>query len=134
MLRRLVYVLAALVAFAAAPVHAQDVQASVDRSIVRINESFTLVLRAEGAVRGEPEVAVLAPQFDIVNVSSSRRIAAPHAPVSAGSSTSRPSRPSVIWSAMPPTRVATTARDFHIASVTVSPKPSARLFWSTTAA
>lgn len=50
------------------------VQATVDRAVVRINESFTYVLRAEGAVRGEPEVAPLAAQFDILNSSSSRRI------------------------------------------------------------
>ena len=74
-LRSLACVLAAFVALAAtSPVGAQDVQASVDRSTVRINESFTLVLRAEGAVRGEPEVAALAPQFDILNATSSRRI------------------------------------------------------------
>ena len=30
--------------------------------------------------------------------------------------------------------VATTGRAFHIASATVSPKPSARLFWTTTSA
>ena len=43
-------------------------------------------------------------------------------------------RPSSIWSWIPPTRVATTGRPFHIASATVSPKPSARLFWATTSA
>jgi hypothetical protein len=41
---------------------------------VRINESFTFVLRAEGPVRGEPETAPLAAQFDILNAMSSRRI------------------------------------------------------------
>jgi hypothetical protein len=51
-----------------------NVQATVDRAVVRINESFTFVLRAEGAVRGDPEIAPLAEQFDIVNTSSSRRI------------------------------------------------------------
>ena len=50
------------------------VQATVDRAVVRDNESFTLVLRAEGAVRGEPEDAPLAAQFDILNRSSSRRV------------------------------------------------------------
>lgn len=39
-----------------------------------------------------------------------------------------PSRPSSIWSTMPPTALATTGRPFHIASVTVRPKPSSRLF------
>ena len=33
---------------------------------------------------------------------------------------------------MPPTALATTALPFHIASATVSPNPSARLFWQTT--
>jgi hypothetical protein len=50
------------------------IQATVDRAVLRINESFTYVLRAEGPVRGEPEVALLAAQFDILNTSSSRRI------------------------------------------------------------
>jgi hypothetical protein len=49
-------------------------QATVDRPVVRINESFTYVLRVEGAVRGEPELAPLAEQFDILNTTSSRRI------------------------------------------------------------
>ncbi len=52
----------------------EPVQAIVDRAVVRINESFTLELRAEGPVRGEPETAPLAAQFDILNTSSSRRI------------------------------------------------------------
>jgi hypothetical protein len=59
----------------AARVHAQaPVQASVDRATIRTNESFTFVLRAEGPVRGEPETAPLATQFDILNAMSSRRI------------------------------------------------------------
>jgi hypothetical protein len=55
--------------------HAQEpVQASVDRTTLRLNESFTLVLRAEGPVRGEPDTAPLAAQFEILNAMSSRRI------------------------------------------------------------
>jgi hypothetical protein len=50
------------------------VQATVDRTTVRANESFTFVLRAEGPVRGDPETAPLAAQFDILNSLSSRRI------------------------------------------------------------
>ncbi len=50
------------------------IQATVDRTMVRVNESFTYVLRADGPVRGEPETAPLAAQFDILNSSSSRRI------------------------------------------------------------
>ncbi len=52
----------------------EPIQATVDRTTVRLNESFTLVLRAEGAVRGEPDTAPLAAQFDILNAMSSRRI------------------------------------------------------------
>jgi hypothetical protein len=50
------------------------VQATVDRATVRVNESFTFVLRAEGPVRGEPETAPLAAQFDVLNAMSSRRV------------------------------------------------------------
>jgi hypothetical protein len=55
--------------------HAQDpLQASVDRAVVRDNESFTYVLRAEGPVRGDPETAPLAAEFDVLGSTSSRRI------------------------------------------------------------
>ena len=72
-------VTAVLAAFAllagAASLQAQDaIQASVDRTTVRVNESFTFVLRAEGTTGGEPETAPLAAQFDILNAMSSRRI------------------------------------------------------------
>ena len=50
------------------------------------------------------------------------------------SSISRPEVPWSICSWIPPTRVDTTARSFHIASATVRPNPSARLFWTTTVA
>ncbi len=60
-------------------------------------------------------------------------IAVPNAGRSVGS-TSSPLRPCSICSAMPPTREPTTGRSFHIASVTVRPKPSARLFCTTTSA
>ncbi len=68
--------IALLFAVAAVPAaRAQDpVQASVDRATVRDNESFTLVLRAGGAVRGEPELGPLAVQFDVLSTASSRRI------------------------------------------------------------
>lgn len=49
------------------------VTASVDRSVVRANESFVYMLRAEGAVTGDPEVGPLAAQFDIINAPSSTR-------------------------------------------------------------
>lgn len=59
----------------AAPLHAQEpIEALVDRDLIRINESFTLVLRAEGSVRGEPDTAALQQNFDVLNVTNSRRI------------------------------------------------------------
>ena len=72
-------VVAAALAWAAlagaAALQAQEpVEASVDRGTVRINESFTLVLRAEGSVREEPDAAALQQNFDVLNVTSSRRI------------------------------------------------------------
>ena len=65
---------------------------------------------------------------------SSRTSARPSAAGSRGSPISSPSTPSSIWSASPPTALATTARPFHIASQTVSPNPSRRLFCTTTVA
>jgi hypothetical protein len=64
-----------LIGMGAMRVGAQDtVQATVDRPVVRDNESFTFVLRAGGTVRGEPEIAPLAAQFDVLSTASSRRI------------------------------------------------------------
>ncbi len=55
---------------------AQDVEivASVDRSEPHVNESFTYVLRAEGRVRGQPEIAPLLELFDLLSSSESTRI------------------------------------------------------------
>jgi len=57
---------------------AQDASltASVDRSTIRENESFTYVLRAEGRIAGEPDVSALEQDFDVLNRSTSARIAA----------------------------------------------------------
>ena len=62
------------------------------------------------------------------------RIASARASRSWGSSIRSPLSPSTIWSWIPPTRVPTTGRRFHIASATVSPNPSAMLFWTTMSA
>ena len=59
---------------------------------------------------------------------SSSSQARPKRARSRGSSSSTPVTPSTIWSWIPPALLATTGRAFHIASATVSPKPSARLF------
>jgi hypothetical protein len=52
----------------------EPIQATIDRPVIRDNESFTYVLRAEGPVRGEPEDAPLQGQFDVINRSSNRRV------------------------------------------------------------
>jgi hypothetical protein len=63
----------ALAAFGA---FAQDAQlsASVDRDIIRANESFTFVLRAEGRFSGIPDVSALTRDFDILQTGSSTSI------------------------------------------------------------
>ena len=60
-------------AFAGAQ-NAPALNASVDRPVVRDGESFTYVLRADGAVRGEPDDAALTREFDIIQRSSSSRV------------------------------------------------------------
>jgi hypothetical protein len=58
------------------PPHAQDavLQASVDRPVVRDNESFTYTIRAEGSVRGEPEMGPVTREFDVLGSASEKRI------------------------------------------------------------
>ena len=70
---RLAWLVVALVATAA---FADDVsvRASVDRSTVRDNESFTYTIRADGPVRGEPEIAPVSRQFDVLQSTSSSQI------------------------------------------------------------
>ena len=55
---------------------AQDVslRASVDRSTVRENESFTYILRAEGQVRGQPDFQPLAADFRVLQSSRNTSI------------------------------------------------------------
>ncbi len=50
------------------------VRASVDRSTVHDNESFTYTIRADGPVRGEPEIAPVSRQFDVLQSTSSSQI------------------------------------------------------------
>ncbi len=68
--------LGAVGAAAPRPALAQDavLQASVDRPVVRDNESFTYTIRAEGAVRGEPELAAVKQQFDVLASQSEKRV------------------------------------------------------------
>ena len=53
---------------------APALNSSVDRPVVRDGESLTYVLRAEGAVRGDPDDAPLTRDFDIIQRSSSSRV------------------------------------------------------------
>ena len=55
---------------------AQDVtlRASVDRSTIRENESFTYVLSVEGQVRDEPDVSLLATDFEVLQRSRNTSI------------------------------------------------------------
>lgn len=59
---------------AAVLAQAPAVTASIDRPVVRENESFLLTLRAEGPVRAEPEIAPLANDFDVLQTAKSSRV------------------------------------------------------------
>ena len=71
-------VLATMLALGFAPLAAAQqapaLNASVDRPVVRDGESFTYVLRADGAVRGEPDDAALTREFDVIQRSSNSRV------------------------------------------------------------
>jgi hypothetical protein len=68
-----VLLFAALCAFLA---HAQQpsIVASVDRPVIHDNESFTYTIRAEGSVRGDPELGAIKQQFDVLASSSEKRV------------------------------------------------------------
>ena len=68
--------LAILLLAAAGVAGAQDValRAAVDRSTVRENESFTYVLSVEGQVRDEPDVSLLAADFEVLQRSRNTSI------------------------------------------------------------
>ena len=63
-------VLGAFVARAQQP----SIVASVDRPVIHDNESFTYTIRAEGSVRGEPELGAIKQQFDVLASSSEKRV------------------------------------------------------------
>jgi hypothetical protein len=65
-----------VVALGATTAYAQQasIEASVDRPVIHDNESFTYTIRAEGSVRGEPEIGALKQQFDVLASSSEKRI------------------------------------------------------------
>ncbi len=51
-----------------------DVRATLDRTTIRENESFTFTLRVEGALRDEPDFQPLTAEFDILQRASSTSI------------------------------------------------------------
>ena len=65
-----------LVALGAFVAHAQQpsIVASVDRPVIHDNESFTYTIRAEGSVRGDPELGAIKRQFDVLASSSEKRV------------------------------------------------------------
>lgn len=74
--KRLRIGVALCLAAVALPLAAQDavLSATVDRSPIRENESFTYTLRAEGRVAGQPDVSAVERDFDILNRSTSTRV------------------------------------------------------------
>ena len=51
-----------------------QLSATVDRPVVHDNESFTYTLRAEGPVRGDPDMDAIQRQFDVLSQNKSSRI------------------------------------------------------------
>jgi len=72
--RSLAALLLLVVGAAAAQSQQASIEASVDRPVIHDNESFTYTIRAEGSVRGEPELGALKQQFDVLASSSEKRI------------------------------------------------------------
>jgi len=66
--------LLAVAALSPAPAQEVSLRASVDRATVRENESFVYLLRAEGQVRGEPDLTPLTRAFDILQSSRNTSI------------------------------------------------------------
>lgn len=69
----LVLVLGCVAPFSA---HAQvgNLIASIDRSLIRVNESFTYTLTAEGRLAGRPDFSALTRDFDLVRTGSSTSV------------------------------------------------------------
>ncbi len=65
--------IAALACVCAAMAQGTAVRASVDRAVVRVNESFTYTIRVEGALRGDPELAPLEQDFDVLDTAKESR-------------------------------------------------------------
>ncbi len=74
MVRRVLLLAAAWAGLCSAAVADVVVHATVDRSSPHVNESFTYTLRAEGDVRGDPDISALGKDFDVVQSTTSTRI------------------------------------------------------------
>jgi hypothetical protein len=74
MVTRALAVLLLCVLGAAAHAQQASLEASVDRPVIHDNESFTYTIRAEGSVRGEPELGAVKQMFDVLASSSEKRI------------------------------------------------------------
>jgi hypothetical protein len=72
--RRSLAALLLLVVGAAGAQSQASIEASVDRPVIHDNESFTYTIRAEGSVRGDPELGAVKQQFDVLASSSEKRI------------------------------------------------------------
>lgn len=67
-------VLALVLGAGGAPAQDATLEAGVDRETVRANESFSYSLRAEGQVRGDPDVSPLEREFDVLSRRQNSRI------------------------------------------------------------
>lgn len=65
-------------------VHADDFSAALDRTRVRANETLTLRLSASGKLAGEPDLAPLTKDFEVLNQSSGTRMSIVNGVVSQG--------------------------------------------------
>ncbi|HEY8518478.1 MAG TPA: BatD family protein [Gammaproteobacteria bacterium] len=76
MVRRAAALAALALLVVAGLARAQDVvlEASVDRPTIYENESFTYIVRVEGALSGEPDASPLERQFDVLSRASSSRV------------------------------------------------------------
>ena len=74
MCARTIFTLAALCALLLPAPAAADVYASVDRASVQVNESFSLTLTADGGESGEPDIAGLDADFDVLGRSQNSSI------------------------------------------------------------
>jgi hypothetical protein len=57
--RALALLLLCVLGASAARAQQASIEASVDRPVIHDNESFTYTIRAEGSVRGEPELGAI---------------------------------------------------------------------------